>query len=40
MFLKRPVPNTKESLVDKTNIIELIEFERFCRDNTQWEEMH
>jgi len=39
MFLKRPVPSTKESLVDKANIIELIQFERFCRDNAQWEEM-
>jgi len=39
MFFKKPIPNTKESLIDKANIIELIEFERFCRDNAQWEEM-
>ncbi len=39
MFLKKPIPNTPESLIDKANIIELIEFERFCRDNAQWEEM-
>jgi len=39
MFLKRPIQITKENIIDKANIIELIQFERFCRDNSQWEEM-
>lgn len=39
MFLKRTIKNTKENLIDKFSVKELIEFERFCRDNSQWDEM-
>lgn len=38
-LLRKPSGNTLENLTDKFNIKELIEFERFCRDNAQWEEM-
>lgn len=40
MILKRPMTNTKQEVIDKSSIKELIEFERFCRDNSLWEEMH
>lgn len=39
-ILKRPVANTAESIIEKANVRELVEFERFCRDNALWEEMH
>ncbi|MEA4895111.1 MAG: nuclear transport factor 2 family protein [Oscillospiraceae bacterium] len=38
LFLK-PGPNTVQTVIDKYSIKELIEYERFCRDNAQWEEM-
>lgn len=38
-LLRKASGNTVENVFDKFNIKELIEFERFCRDNAQWEEM-
>ena len=38
-LLKKPGINTVQDQLDKFNIKELIEFERFCRDNAQWDEM-
>ena len=38
-FLTRPVVNTEEERNEKADILELITFERFCRDNAQWDEM-
>ncbi|HJV78468.1 MAG TPA: nuclear transport factor 2 family protein [Paludibacter sp.] len=38
-LLKRPSPNSEQSINDKFSVKELIEFERFCRDNAQWDEM-
>jgi hypothetical protein len=38
-LLKKPGINSPKDLLDKFDIKELIEFERFCRDNAQWEEM-
>jgi hypothetical protein len=38
-LLKRPHANSEKDLSDKFDVKELIEFERFCRDNAQWEEM-
>jgi hypothetical protein len=38
-LLRKPSGNTLENVIDKFSIKELIEFERFCRDNAQWEEM-
>ena len=39
MLFTRPVRNTDQILKDKFCIKELIEFERFCRDNALWDEM-
>lgn len=39
ILLKKPEVNTTQNVIDKFDIKELIEFERFCRDNAQWEEM-
>ena len=39
MFLKRPLTNTEADRNAKYDILELIHFERFCRDNAQWDEM-
>lgn len=39
MILKRPGINTEKNIIDKASVKELIEFERFCRDNSLWEEM-
>ena len=39
IFLTRPVINTEEERNAKADILELINFERFCRDNAQWDEM-
>ena len=38
-MLNRPMNNSAQNIADKFNIKELIEFERFCRDNTLWDEM-
>ena len=38
-MLNRPMNNSAQNMADKFNIKELIEFERFCRDNTLWNEM-
>ena len=38
-FLTRPMVNTEEERNAKADILELIHFERFCRDNAQWDEM-
>lgn len=38
LFL-RPQQNTSQSMLDKFSVVELIEFERFCRDNARWDEM-
>lgn len=38
-FLTRPAGNTPEELQDKTDIQELLYFERYCRDNALWDEM-
>lgn len=38
-FLTRPVVNTEEERNEKADILELINFERFCRDNSLWDEM-
>ncbi len=39
MLLKRPLANTPEERADKYDILELIRFERYCRDNALWDEM-
>lgn len=39
ILLKKPGTNAAAEIADKFNIKELIEFERFCRDNAQWDEM-
>lgn len=38
-ILTRPYADTQETLLDKQNILQLIQFERFCRDNALWAEM-
>ena len=38
-FLTRPVISTEEERKAKADILELLSFERFCRDNAQWDEM-
>ena len=38
-FLTRPLINTEEERNAKADILELINFERFCRDNAQWDEI-
>jgi hypothetical protein len=39
MILTRPKIKAYQDTIDKANVKELIEFERFCRDNALWEEM-
>lgn len=39
MFIKRPMVNSTEEREAKQDIKELLEFERFSRDNAQWTEM-
>ena len=39
MLLKRPGVNTPQEMLDKASVKELVEFERFCRDNALWDEM-
>ena len=38
-ILTRPYADTTQTMLDKHNILELINFERFCRDNALWTEM-
>ncbi len=38
-ILKRPVANTSQTIIEKANVRELIEFERFSRDSGLWDEM-
>ncbi len=40
MLFERNKPFTNETLLDKENILELIQFERFCRDNSLWHSMY
>ncbi len=40
MILKRPAANSQQDILDKARVKELVEFERFCRDNAMWEEMN
>ena len=40
MLLDRPTTHTLEEMLDKFAVKELIEYERFCRDNALWEKMH
>lgn len=35
----RPQINTYEDILDKESVRELVQFERYCRDNGLWEEM-
>lgn len=39
MLFSKPENNTIEVILDKFAVKELIEFERFCRDNALWEQM-
>ena len=39
MLLERPGVNTTQEMLDKASVKELLEFERFCRDNALWDEM-
>ncbi|MBC8921736.1 bile acid 7-alpha dehydratase, partial [Escherichia coli] len=39
MLLTRNEPFTAEKIQAKTDILELVQFERFCRDNALWDEM-
>ncbi len=39
MLLTRPATGTMQDMIDKANIKEMLEFERFCRDNHLWAEM-
>ena len=39
MFIIRTMKNTEKDRNDKFDVKELLEFERFCRDNAQWDEM-
>lgn len=39
ILLKRPSRGTQEEMLEKASILELIQFERFCRDNALWDEM-
>ena len=39
-FLKRPLAQSEQQVKDKDDIISLINFERYCRDNNKWEEMY
>ncbi len=38
-MLTRPMQNSTQDIADKFSVKELIEFERFCRDNALWDEM-
>ena len=39
-FLERPLIADEEERKAKENVLEVINFERFCRDNAQWDEMY
>lgn len=39
MLLNIPTSETQQEVADKARIKELVEFERFCRDNALWDEM-
>lgn len=39
-LLTKNAPFTAAEVVDKANIIELVQFERFCRDNSLFDEMN
>ena len=39
MLFEKPNTVTVEEMLDKFSVKELIEFERFCRDNALWEQM-
>ena len=39
MLLTRPIENTEVERNAKADILELLSFERFCRDNALWDEM-
>lgn len=38
-ILKRPGKVDPREIIEKQAVKELVEFERYCRDNSQWEEM-
>ncbi len=38
-MLTRPMNNSAQDMANKFSVKELIEFERFCRDNALWDEM-
>jgi hypothetical protein len=40
MLFEKPNTVTTEEMLDKFAVRELIEFERFCRDNALWDQMH
>ena len=39
-FLKRPLAQSEQEVKDKDDIVSLINFERYCRDNSRWDEMY
>jgi|GEM_PF-6564287 len=39
IILKRPLLESEKAVLEKAAIKELVEFERFCRDNALWDEM-
>lgn len=39
MLLTRNEPFTAEKIQAKADILELVQFERFCRDNALWDAM-
>jgi len=39
MILTRPMPADPQQAMDKSAVRELVEFERYCRDNALWDEM-
>ena len=40
MLFQKPNTRTTEEMLDKFAVKELIEFERFCRDNALWDQMY
>ena len=39
MLFDKPATSTVQEMLDKFSVRELIEFERFCRDNALWDQM-
>jgi hypothetical protein len=39
MLFEKPIASSIENMLDKFAVKELIEFERYCRDNRLWEQM-